>query len=142
MSLDGLQHFVHGVIITDQSIGGKESVSMKAVQMTSQGAPDVLRPVSVPDPRIESPTRIRVRVRAAGVNPVDTKVRSRGLFYPDALPAILGLDGAGVVERVGREVTRFKPGDEVWYCNGGLGADPGNYAEYHLIDEADERSKQ
>jgi len=109
---------------------------MKAVQMTATGGPEVLQPLDLPEPQLHSPSGIKVRVKAAGINPVDTKLRGRGLFYPDALPAILGLDGAGVVEAVGAEVARFRPGDEVWYCNGGLGGEPGNYAEYHIVDEA------
>jgi NADPH2:quinone reductase len=108
---------------------------MKAIHMTAVGGPDVLESVEVAEPSLASPTQIKVRVRAAGVNPVDTKLRSRGLFYPDALPAILGLDGAGSVEAVGEAVTRFRAGDRVWYCHGGLGEAPGNYAEYHLIEQ-------
>jgi NADPH2:quinone reductase len=109
---------------------------MKAVQMTATGGPEVLQPVQLPEPSLPSPTALKVRVKAAGVNPVDTKLRRRGLFFPDALPAILGLDGAGVVEAVGPEVSRFQPGDKVWYCNGGIGAEPGNYAELHVVDQA------
>jgi NADPH2:quinone reductase len=108
---------------------------MKAVVMTATGGPEVLQPVEVDEPSISEPHQIKVRVEAAGVNPIDTKLCGRGLFYPDALPAILGMDGAGVVEAVGEQVTRFRPGDAVWYCNGGLGGDPGNYARYHLLHE-------
>jgi len=109
---------------------------MKAVQMTAVGGPEVLSPVALPEPALTSPHAVKVRVKAAGINPVDTKLRGRGLFHPDALPAVLGLDGAGVVEEVGSAVTRFGPGDRVWYCNGGLGGEPGNYAEFHLVDES------
>lgn len=55
---------------------------------------------------------------------------------PDGLPAVLGCDGAGVVEAVGDQVSRFRPGDPVWFCHGGLGGPAGNYAEYALVDEA------
>jgi NADPH2:quinone reductase len=109
---------------------------MKAVVMTATGGPEVLELREVPEPEITRDTQLKVRVKAAGVNPVDTKIRRKGLFYPDALPAILGLDGAGVVVETGAAVTRFRPGDAVWYCNGGLGGEPGNYAEYTLVDEA------
>mgnify|MGYP000208122196 CR=1 FL=1 len=51
---------------------------------------------------------IKIRVCAAGVNPVDTKIRARGLFYGAEPPAILGCDGAGEVVAVGRAVTRFQ----------------------------------
>jgi NADPH2:quinone reductase len=69
------------------------------------------------------------------VNPVDTKLRQRGTYYPERLPTILGCDGAGVVEAVGAEVTRFKPGDEVYFCNGGIGGAPGCYAQYTRVHE-------
>ena len=104
--------------------------------MTATGGPEVLRHLELPDPVLTQPTQMLVRVRAAGVNPVDTKVRKNGPFFPDALPLIPGLDGAGVVEAVGAAVDRFRPGDEVWFCNGGLGGAPGTYAELHLIDQA------
>ncbi len=56
-------------------------------------------------------------------------------MLPDTLTAVLGCDGAGTVEAVGDAVTRFKPGDAVWYCHGGLGGPHGNYAEYAVVDE-------
>ena len=108
---------------------------MKAMVMTATGGPEVLQPAELPVPEIVDPHQIRVRLRAAGINPIDTKLRERGVFYPDALPAILGCDGAGEVEAVGDAVTRFRPGDRVWFCNGGLGGAPGNYAEYTVVDE-------
>lgn len=109
---------------------------MKAVVMTAVGAPEVLQLSELPDPGAPGPRQLRVRVRAAGINPVDTKLRARGTYYPDRMPAILGCDGAGVVEAVGEEVTRFRPGDEVYYCYGGIGGHPGNYAQIALVDEA------
>ncbi len=109
---------------------------MKAVQMMTTGGPEVLGLVELPDPVIRAPNQIKVRLRAAGVNPIDTKVRARGLLFPDALPAVLGCDGAGEVGAVGAEVSRFRVGDRVWFCNGGLGDDQGNYAELTLVDES------
>jgi len=114
---------------------------MKAVLMTAVGPPGVLQLREVEDPVLHTDTQIRVRVKAAGVNPVDTKLRTRGLFYEDALPAILGCDGAGIVEETGAAVTRFRPGDEVWLCNGGLGGEPGCYAEMTVVDETVARAK-
>lgn len=107
---------------------------MKAVLMTGAGGPEVLQWADIAEPNIVKPTELKVRLKAAGINPIDTKVRSNGLFYPDALPAVLGCDGAGVVVEVGDEVQDFKPGDEVWFCNGGLGREPGNYAEFTVLD--------
>ena len=109
--------------------------------MTDTGPAKVLQLADVDEPQITSPTQIKVRLRAAGVNPVDTKIRSRGLFYPDALPAILGCDGAGVVVETGERVTQFMKSDEVWFCHGGLGGAQGNYAEYTVIDEKEAQMK-
>jgi NADPH2:quinone reductase len=109
---------------------------MKAMLMPHPGGPEVLELAEIDDPQIDSPTQVKVRLKAAGVNPIDTKLRSRGVFFPDALPAVLGCDGAGEVVEVGPGVTRFKPGDSVWFCNGGLGGDPGNYSEYTLVEES------
>lgn len=108
---------------------------MKAVLMTNTGEPDVLQLRELPDPDLYGPSDVLVRVRAAGVNPVDTKVRRAHMYYPGSFPAILGCDGAGVVERVGPSVTRFRPGDEVFYFNNGLGGAPGNYAQYAVVHE-------
>jgi NADPH2:quinone reductase len=108
---------------------------MKAVIMSRTGPADLLDYRDVPEPAITRPTQIKVRLRAAGVNPVDTKIRRNGVFYPDGLPAILGCDGAGEVVEVGAEARRFRPGNRVWFCNGGLGGDPGNYAQYTVLEE-------
>lgn len=103
--------------------------------MTSAGNPDVLQLQEVPEPTIEKDTEILVRLHAAGINPIDTKLRKRGTFYPEQMPAILGCDGAGVVEAVGAGVQKFQVGDQVYFCYGGLGAKPGNYAELIVVDE-------
>ncbi len=103
--------------------------------MTAAGDPHVLQLADIPEPKIQSQTEILVRLKAAGVNPIDTKLRSRGTFQPDRLPSVLGCDGAGIVEAIGSEVTKFKVGDQVYFCNGGLGFHQGNYAELTTIDE-------
>ncbi len=108
---------------------------MKAILMTGPGTPDVLRLREVAIPEITHRNDILVQLKAAGVNPVDTKLRSRGTYHPDRLPTILGCDGAGIVEAIGRDVSRFKVGDEVYFCNGGIGGHPGNYAEYAVVNE-------
>jgi NADPH2:quinone reductase len=109
---------------------------MKAILMTQPGTPDVLKLQDVPEPKIKQPTEILVQLKAAGINPIDTKVRSRGTFYPQEMPAILGCDGAGIVQEIGSDVTKFKPGDEVYFYGGGLGKQStGNYAEYTVIEE-------
>ena len=107
---------------------------MKAMLMSAPGGPDVLQPADIPTPKV-GPNDLLVRLHAAGVNPVDTKVRKLNMFYPNDLPSVLGCDGAGTVEAVGSGVRRFKPGDDVYFFNNGLGSGPGNYAEYTLVRE-------
>ena len=107
---------------------------MKAIIMPTAGGPEVLQYSEVPAPEITEPNQIKVQIHAAGVNPVDTKIRKNGVFSGE-LPAILGCDGAGVVIETGSDVTRLKEGDQVWFCNGGLGGKQGNYAEYTVMEE-------
>jgi len=103
--------------------------------MTAVGNPDVLELHDIDEPKISTATQIKVRLKAAGVNPVDTKIRRNGLLYNNPLPAVLGCDGAGEVIETGSAVSQFKPGDKVWFCNGGLGREQGNYAEYTMLDQ-------
>jgi NADPH2:quinone reductase len=70
-----------------------------------------LQSAELPLPELPSPAHLLVRLKAAGVNPIDTKLRKNGTYFPDRLPTVLGCDGAGVVESTGNAVTRFKPGD-------------------------------
>ena len=107
---------------------------MRCVQMTAMGGPEVLRIADLPRPE-PGPGQVRVRLAAAGVNPVDTKIRAKGLLDPEAaLPAILGCDGAGTVDTLGQGVTGIEPGQRVLFMNGGIGLAPGNYAEYTTVD--------
>ena len=110
---------------------------MKACIFTTPGPANVLTLAELPLPQLQRPTEMRVRLKAAGVNPIDTKIRGRGSFVPNAARTVLGCDGAGVVESVGAEVRQFRPGDAVFFCSGGLGGDRGNYAEYAIVDEQD-----
>lgn len=97
-----------------------------AIRVHETGGPDVLmwEDVEVGDP---GPTQVKLRQEAAGLNFIDVYHRS-GL-YQQALPFTPGVEGAGVVESVGAEVTNVKPGDRVAYA--GL---VGGYAEERLID--------
>ncbi len=104
--------------------------------MRAPGAPEVLARSEVSTPEIQQPDELRIRLQAAGVNPIDTKLRQRGTFYPEERPAILGCDGAGIVEAVGPEVEVLRPGDAVYFCYGGLGrSGTGNYAEVAVVPE-------
>jgi NADPH2:quinone reductase len=107
-------------------------MTMQAVLMTGPGGPEVLTLAELPMPRIEKPNDILVRVKAAALNPVDYKVRASGGFGENR---ILGCDAAGVVEGVGSAGSRFKPGDAVFFVNGGYGTEQGTYAQYVAIDE-------
>ena len=110
---------------------------MKAILMNTPGNPEVLTLADVPEPTINKPTEVLIELKAAGINPVDTKIRQRGTFYPEQKPAILGCDGAGIVVEVGTEVENFKIGDEVYFCAGGLGKQgTGNYAQYTVVESA------
>jgi NADPH:quinone reductase-like Zn-dependent oxidoreductase len=87
---------------------------MKAIVINSFGGPEVVECVELPEPKV-GPDSVLVRVRTAGVNPVDWKIREGGpaAVFDVVFPLVLGWDLAGVVERVGPAVTEFAPGDEV-----------------------------
>ncbi len=109
---------------------------MRAVVLTAAGGTENLEAVELPIPPLASPTSVRVRLHAAGLNPVDYKMRKSGSFAAAGARPILGCDGAGVVEAVGSAVTRFSVGADVFFCNGGYGLLPGTYAQYALVEEA------
>jgi NADPH:quinone reductase-like Zn-dependent oxidoreductase len=98
---------------------------MKAVLFAEYGGPEVLHVADVQEPHA-GPGQLRIAVRAAGVNPVDWKVRSGAMreFMPVALPAIDGREAAGVVDEVGPDVTGVAVGDEVFgFAVGGAAAE-------------------
>ena len=107
---------------------------MKAILMTATGSVDGLRLSDIDEPEITQANEVKIKIKAAGVNPIDTKVRRNGSFYKHPLPIVLGCDGAGEIVAVGDAVSDYKVGDEVWYCHGGLGQEQGSYAEYSVID--------
>jgi NADPH:quinone reductase-like Zn-dependent oxidoreductase len=76
-----------------------------------------------------------VRIAASGVNPLDSKIRrGEAPHARQPLPAILGIDLAGIVEAVGPGVTDLRPGDEVYGAAGGVGGHQGTLAEYAAVD--------
>src|ERR1700712_3949435 len=87
---------------------------MKAMALRSYGDPDVLELMDLPEPPV-GPDTVLVRARAAGVNPVDDKIRQGGMdeLIPAHFPLVPGFDVAGVVERVGPAVHHLRPGQEV-----------------------------
>ena len=109
---------------------------MKAIVVESAGGSDKLELRELPDPQISNPNHIRISVKAAGINPVDWKCREAGGFGPGTEPFIPGCDGAGIVESIGENVTRFSVGDEVYWMEGGVGTgEPGNSAELAVVHE-------
>ena len=99
---------------------------MKAVRLHEFGAPEVLQVDDVPDPK-PATGQVVVRLKAIGVNPVETYIRS-GIYARPATPLCLGSDGAGIVECIGDEVMDVQVGDRV-YTAGSL---TGTYAELAL----------
>ncbi|HEY3273315.1 MAG TPA: NADP-dependent oxidoreductase [Methanocella sp.] len=116
---------------TEQPRG--QATTMKAVQIHTFGGPEVLKCEDVPKPQAGT-GEVLIQIKAAGVNPIDWKVRAgyRKEMFQDKLPLILGVDMAGVVEATGDDVTDFKPGDAVYgYLGVGRG---GTYAQYVAAD--------
>ena len=112
---------------------------MKAIVVHEFGGPEVLKPETRPDPT-PGPGEIVVRLRAAGVNPVETYQRAGSQGYRGSLPFTPGADGAGEVESTGSGVDGFSPGDRVYVG----GSSTGTYAErclctpeqvHHLPDQ-------
>lgn len=105
---------------------------MRAVVLHEFGTPLVLGEIDEPTP---GPGQVLVKVAASGVNPLDTKIRAgKAAHARRTLPAVLGLDLAGVVEEVGPDVHGFAPGDEVFGMTGGVGDVQGSLAEYAAVD--------
>src|SRR5271165_2878841 len=115
-------------------------VNMKAVRIHAYGGPQVLRYEDAPRPQPGS-GEVLIKVHAAGVNPVDWKVREgylKGMLrYP--LPLIPGWDVSGVVESIGTGVTRLKASDAV-YSRPDIARD-GAYAEYIVVRESEVAAK-
>ena len=102
---------------------------MKAVAAYAYGGSDQLKLVDLPTPK-PGPDDVLVRVKAAGVNLVDTMVRS-GYMPKNQFPLIPGWDLAGIVETVGQNVTDFTSGEDVYGYN--VGSVEGTYAEYAVV---------
>jgi NADPH2:quinone reductase len=106
--------------------------SMRAATAESVGAPFTLG--SVPRP-VAGAGQVLVRIAASAVNPLDLKIHAGEAAHArQSLPAILGIDLAGVVEAVGPGVTAFRPGDAVYGMTGGVGGLQGSLAEYAVVD--------
>ncbi len=113
----------------------KAGETMSAVRIHRYGGPEVLQYEVAPRPEPQ-PGEVVIRVHAAGVNPLDWKIRagSLGEFMRHSFPLIPGWDFSGVVEKTGQGVTRFSKGDHV-YGMGDVSRD-GAYAEYIAVRES------
>jgi NADPH2:quinone reductase len=103
---------------------------MKSIIVHEYGGPDVMKLEDVPTPE-PGGGQVLVRIEAAGVNPVDTYLRSGTYANAPKPPYTPGKDAAGVIEKIGGGVTRFKEGDRVYTA----GSISGTYAEYSLCEE-------
>jgi len=103
---------------------------MKAIIVREFGAAEVMKleEIETPEPH---ENQVLVRIKAAGVNPVDTYIRAGSYAQKPDLPYTPGKDGAGIVEKTGANVTKFKPGDRVLTADAGSGT----YAEFAVFDE-------
>ena len=109
---------------------------MKAIAIREFGGRDKLEEMDLPMPTVRN-GEVLVRVKGAGVNPVDWKIREGWLkdLFPHRFPLIPGWDAAGIVERIGPGVTRFRIGDEIFaYCRKPV-VQGGAYAEYIALTE-------
>jgi NADPH2:quinone reductase len=105
---------------------------MKAIIVREFGEPEEMKLEEIERPSPDG-THVLVRIHAAGVNPVDTYLRTGIHAHAPRLPYTPGKDGAGVVEAVGEGVTRFGVGDRVYTAN----SVTGTYAEYAICEEID-----
>ena len=133
-------HYGSIAALAATSLGHADKPTMKAVVIHEYGGPEVLKYEDVPQPEPKQ-DQLRIRVIAAGVNPVDGIIRS-GMFDKEghrAFPVILGGDISGVVERVGSNITKFKSGDPVFAY---VSLDnSGGYAQYAVVTEREAAPK-
>lgn len=101
---------------------------MRAIVVREFGGPEVLRLEDVPEPT-QGAEQLLVRVKAVGVNPVDTYIRAGTYTRVPDLPFSPGSDAAGIVEAVGDKVTSFVPGDRVYLLGTASSFLVGSYAE-------------
>ena len=110
----------------------KITKNMQALQYSKYGGPEVIqwKKIAHPEP---AAGQILVLVKAASLNPTDTKIRLGFIRFPgsDIFPKTMGMDFSGIVIRIGEGVTNVKVGDNVMGC---MGAQGGSFADYTLAD--------
>ena len=108
---------------------------MRAIVVREFGGPEVMKQENVPTPK-PGPSEVLVRIRAAGVNPVEAYIRAGTYARKPNLPHTPGSDGAGEVDTVGGDVKAFKHGDRVYVAGDNQSVGAGTYAEYALCSPA------
>jgi NADPH:quinone reductase len=118
--------------LVDRAVKAMNKHSMRALVVHEADGP--FHEAQLPRP-VARAGEVLVRVRASGVNPLDTKIRAGAAAHArHPFPAVLGMDLAGVVETVGSGVAAFRPGDEVYGLVGGVGGIQGTLAEFVAVD--------
>ncbi|MES2152339.1 MAG: zinc-dependent alcohol dehydrogenase family protein [Pseudomonadota bacterium] len=108
------------------------TTTMQAIVLNAFGEPMTLSAIARP---VAGPGQVLVRILASGVNPLDIKIAAgQAAHARTVLPAVLGIDLAGVVEAIGLGVTAFKVGDEVYGMAGGIGGVQGSLAQFSAVD--------
>jgi NADPH:quinone reductase-like Zn-dependent oxidoreductase len=125
-----------GILILAPRAAQSEKATMKAVVLRSYGGAEVAKLEEVPRPEPKD-DEILIRVIAASVNPVDVAIRKGYLaeLIGNKFPLIIGMDAAGIVEKTGAKVTRFKAGDPVFAFF--TLASEGGYAEFAIAKESE-----
>ncbi len=139
-----ITHFVRATVVvaafaTASVVDARQTAapalpSMKAVRIHAYGGPEVLRYEDAPKP-VPAAGEALIRVRAAGVNPVDWKIREGMMKGAQPLPLIIGYDISGTVEGLASDVTDWKVGDEV--CGYISVMRGGGYAQFVCIPAKD-----
>jgi alcohol dehydrogenase len=111
---------------------------MKAAQMKGYGSSDEVIEINenVPAPNDPSAGKVLVKIKAAGINPVDWKIREGYMqeMIPLQFPSLLGMDFSGVIEKVGQGVSQFRQGDEVYGQASIMSGGSGAFAEMALAN--------
>lgn len=106
--------------------------TMKSAILDATRTPFRITDIERPVPR---PGQVLVRIKASGINPLDTKIRAGAAAHArHPFPAVLGIDLAGVIEEIGDGVQGFRRSDEVYGMTGGVGGNQGSLAEYAAVD--------
>src|ERR1700680_5045757 len=106
-------------------------MNMQALVLHRYNGPLELTELSRPTAQ---PGQVLVRIKASGLNPLDTKIRAGSAAHAKhPLPLVLGIDMAGVVEAIGQGVTHFQVGDEVYGMTGGVGGIQGSPGQFAAV---------